>query len=66
MELSPPFHQLLQDLVETRVEKTLARLVAEHRNGQLDGLKAQAGIAAIAALRSLPKDLAERIKEASK
>lgn len=58
--------QLLESLVEARVEKTLAALVIKHRNGELTAQDAVAGIAMIAALRFLPSDLADRIRKESK
>ena len=58
--------QLLETLVEDRVQKTVAALVVKHRNGELTAQDALSGIATIAALRLLPSDLAERIRKENK
>jgi hypothetical protein len=58
------FQGLLHTLVEDRVEKTLASLIVSHRNATLSPQDALSGIAMMAALRSLPSDLATRIKQA--
>lgn len=62
---SSPFPALLTSLVEDRVKKTLDSLVVSHRNGTLTPQEAFSGLAMIAALRSLPSDLASRIRHAT-
>ncbi len=57
-----PFYGLLTVLVEDRVTKTLDTLLVSHRNGTLSPQEALSGVAMIAALRSLPADLARRIR----
>jgi hypothetical protein len=59
-----PFPALLESLVEDRVAKTLDRLLTSHRNATITAQEALSGIAMIAALRSLPSDLAQRIRQA--
>ena len=42
--------------------RTLDALIVSHHNGTLTAQEALSGIAAIAALRSLPADLARRVR----
>ncbi len=60
---SGPFSGVLKTLVEARIAKTLDSLVVSHRNATLTPQEALSGIAMIAALRSLPSDLAARIRQ---
>lgn len=54
--------ELLNTLVEDRVAKVLADLVAKHRGGTLTPDAAMCGIASISSLRYLPGDFRQRIK----
>ena len=62
VDLLGPVQYLVTDLVEDRIAKIVGTLVASHGNKTITGQEAVSGVAEIAALRALLRDLVAKTK----